>query len=401
MELINATIGWAIPCLATDQATECCSLDCITEVPMYIGLAVAIAGFAISIITGLGLLWTLAFGALGIVCVLGLYHARKSRVIEQLRMQINELNLTLEKMEKIRSGLEATNTELKTSVAKLENTNEEIKQTNIQLHFNVSNLENRVTDLNNEIADLNEKNRELSDNIFSLARIKTDLENTAKSLNREKLQLMNQVRLLTGVAQRADGLLAQTQEHLKQLQEQRLEIVETIADNISNEIDKTITSLSGAVNIIVLDIKTQIQQAGKLYEEIYNRLTEDIRDSVRKIGDEYLQVANTYSVETLRMTRAELSKATEELSKVQKQIEQANRDYQTLIEENRKLTLRNEAATRNLEETRLGLADIQKQLKKHANIISDAVGRVISPQEPPHSMVQALSGKNPCIIEIP
>ncbi len=414
MEIINATIGWVLPCTTLDE-----TIDCISEVPMYIGLAIAITGFVLSIICGLGILWTIAFGGLGIVCGLGLYHARRSRLLQELQMKIQGLNDSLKTMESIRDRLTRTYLELKAQVLNLENKNrefeetnrkfqetnrefeqkniefqkrrDELEQSNLQfqeenkrLNSHISNFHSEVTNLTSQISSLTRHNTELEKNVSELTKTKEDLEKVKNELHKNNLRLTSQIQTLNGVAQKAEQLLSNSQQNLEALQNERSEFM----GEVGHHLDEKIAELSGNLSIIAATIKDQTKKTGQLYNEMSQRLPEDIKDSFEKIGNEFLTAAKEHSVETLTVTRQQLLQTKRELEAVERKIQEANQQYTLLL-------VRNERATSRLEQTQERMSTVQEKIEERvqdlSQVVSQASNLLYPVAQTPQSMGQALN----------
>lgn len=289
MEQISSLFCFKSACL--DSA-----IDQMSTVPMYVGVALAVAGVALTIIVGAHFTFAVGSAILGVVCVLGLYHARKSQLLTGLQAKIDSL-------EKVNVDLKATNLDLKQNISTFSTENKKLQK----------NIENTET----ENQKLQENNNKLD----------TELQNMAS----ENVKLGAQISALTGTVENSKNTLKKFQKERKKLEASGI----TIDERTKNLLTKADEAFK--------EIKEELKHSKNLLETASTYFKEDLKESVEELNKNLkLTVSKNLQPifkdisaqhKALGAVNAQLKEKTLILTKVTRELEEVETKLRTTQEE--------------------------------------------------------------------
>ncbi|MES2344845.1 MAG: hypothetical protein V4494_02755 [Chlamydiota bacterium] len=318
------------------SALTCCpnmdtiqnKVDKLSAIPIYLSLVIAIIGIIASFFTPYALLSVLP--ALAIGSGFGIYHARKSPILNSLQGKVEALN-------NVSNRLEHTN-------SKLSRTNDKLSLTNDKLETNINTFKEENKKLTSNVTQFEKSNISLGTHVTSLKEIATHAKIIISefAIEREKLQgeVDRGVKNIDSLLETAEKLAVSTSTFINAHDDVRASVV---------ELNETIKS---ATKEGVLEIKNAAIEGNK--ELVHIRTT------------------IAYETQALQKEKKELALLREQFQKTQ----------QDLAETEKKLRQRTEQLEKAADRLDHSVNKKLDQEKKGAPPLNNKAINIIVPKHP-------------------
>lgn len=302
------------------------TLSKVSEVPLYLGIAVAVAGVAVTFFTGAPFVIPMSFAFLGVASAIGVYKAIQARQLTQFQQNVEALDTVKKGLETQVGTFSQENETLKESIKTTKEENEKFRTSNADLTAN-------VTTFSEANATLEAQNKELEQNIALLVAHNAALERSTQSVTKvvEDLNRQAEVNEKSGekVSEATSKLLAVLGSGAEAIKQSSIS-GEVLMNKVCSKFDHNIKkSMENATNFIKMQSAEEVQARQALLKEQKALLAEQ-QQQYKLLN---LMADNlTKSVESLTKTEGSLRNSVEGLEKTDTSLKNSVNKASELLE---------------------------------------------------------------------